>query len=77
LEAYAFKPFQTITQDAAQRPQVEEQIKQVYFAGMANLVMHTTVGPISLSLNYYDDPNRQLGVLLHVGFLLFNKTSLE
>jgi len=77
LEAYAFKPLQTISQDDKQRALVEEEIQQFYFAGMADLVMHTTVGPISLSLNYYDDPNRQLSVLLHVGFLLFNKTSLE
>jgi NTE family protein len=77
LEAYAFKPFQTISQDDKQHALVEEQIKQFYFAGMADLVMHSTIGPISLSLNYYDDPNRQLSVLLHVGFLLFNKTSLE
>jgi NTE family protein len=39
--------------------------------------MHTGIGPISLNLNYYDDKNRQFGVLLHVGFLLFNKTSME
>jgi len=77
LEAYAFKPFQTISEDENQHAKVEQQIQQFYFAGMADLVMHSTVGPISLSLNYYDDPNRQLSVLLHVGFLLFNKTSLE
>src|SRR5258706_1425661 len=77
LEAYAFKPFQTISQDISQHALVEQEIKQLYFAGMADLVMHSTVGPISLSLNYYDDPKRQLAVLLHVGFLLFNKTSLE
>jgi len=77
LEAYAFKPLQIISQDDKQHAKVVEQIEQFYFAGMADLVMHSTVGPISLSLNYYDDPNRQLSVLLHVGFLLFNKTSLE
>ncbi len=77
LEAYAFKPLQTISQDDSQHAKVTEQFQQFYFAGMANLVMHSTVGPISLSLNYYDDPNRQLSVLLQVGFLLFNKTSLE
>ncbi|HLZ16913.1 MAG TPA: hypothetical protein VKQ08_07725, partial [Cyclobacteriaceae bacterium] len=77
LEGYAFKPLQSIVQDNAQRAQIEEKIPQVYFAGMADVVMHSTVGPISLSLNYYDDPNRQFAVLLHVGFLLFNKTSLE
>jgi len=77
LEAYAFKPLQTIAQDDTQHAKVEEHISQFYFAGMADVVYHSPVGPISLSLNYYDDKNRQLGVLLHVGFLLFNKTSLE
>jgi NTE family protein len=77
LEAYAFKPLQSIAQDDSQHAKIEEQISQVYFAGMTDLVFHSTVGPVSLSLNYYDDKNRQLAVLLHVGFLLFNKTSLE
>lgn len=77
LEGYAFKPFQTISLGESQRAKVQEEFQQVYFAGMASMVMHSAVGPISLSLNYYDDKNRQFGVLLHVGFLLFNKTSLE
>ena len=77
FEAYVFKPLQSIAEDATQHAKIEELIQQVYFAGMANLVFHSTVGPVSLSLNYYDDRNRQLAVLLHVGFLLFNKTSLE
>ncbi|MBI1768688.1 MAG: patatin-like phospholipase family protein [Bacteroidetes bacterium] len=77
LEAYAFKPLQAIAEDGTQHAKIEQQIQQLYFAGMADLVFHSTVGPVSLSLNYYDDRNRQLAVLLHVGFLLFNKTSLE
>jgi len=77
LEAYAFKPLQIISQDNFQRAKVEQEIQRFYFTGMADLVFHSTVGPISLSLNYYDDRNRQLAVLMHVGFLLFNKTSLE
>jgi NTE family protein len=76
LEAYAFKPLQAIGEDN-QQAKIEQQIQQFYFAGMADLVFHSTVGPISLSVNYYDDRNRQLAVLMHVGFLLFNKTSLE
>lgn len=77
LEGYLFKPLQVIGEDDTQHARIDQQIQQIYFAGMANLVMHSTVGPISLSVNYYDDPNRQLAILLHVGFLLFNKTSLE
>ncbi|HCW07076.1 MAG TPA: hypothetical protein DGG95_06895, partial [Cytophagales bacterium] len=77
LEAYAFKPLQSIAEDDKQLARIEQQIQQFYFAGMASFVMHSTVGPISLSANYYDDQNRQFSVLLHVGFLLFNKNSLE
>jgi NTE family protein len=77
LEGYAFKPFQTISLGDNQKAKIKDQFEQIYFAGTAGFVMHTAVGPISLSLNYYDDKNRQLGILLHVGFLLFNRTSLE
>ncbi|MFM7486836.1 MAG: patatin, partial [Cytophagales bacterium] len=75
-EAYAFKPLVSI-KELNQEAVLSEDITKVYFAGMASLVMHTTIGPISLSLNYYDDRNRQWGVLLHAGFMLFNKTSME
>jgi NTE family protein len=76
-EAYAFKPLAEITNGANQRAELNEDITKIYLAGMAGFVMHTTIGPVSLSLNYYDDKNRQWGVLLHAGFLLFNKTSME
>jgi NTE family protein len=77
LEAYAFKPIVGISNDSNQQAKLDEDIIKVYFAGTAGLVMHSTIGPIGLNLNYYDDKNRQLGVLLHVGFLLFNKTSMD
>ncbi len=77
LEGYLFKPLQAIVQGANQVPEFSDAITKIYFSGTAGLVLHSTVGPISLSVNYYDDPKNQLGVLLHVGFLLFNKTSLE
>ena len=77
LEGYLFKPLQAIVQGANQEPAFSNEITKLYFAGTAGLVMHSTVGPISLSVNYYDDKKNQLGVLLHIGFLLFNKTSME
>ncbi|HWA33537.1 MAG TPA: hypothetical protein VG737_05385, partial [Cyclobacteriaceae bacterium] len=77
LEGYLFKPLAAIKEGANQEPTLDDEITKIYFAGTAGLVMHSTVGPISLSVNYYDDPKAQLGVLLHLGFLLFNKTSME
>jgi NTE family protein len=77
LEAYAFKPLEGISNGPDQRARLDSDITKIYFAGTAGLVLHSSVGPISLSVNYYDDKNRPLGVLMHLGFLLFNKTSIE
>ncbi len=77
LEGYLFKPFEQIVRGVSQEPLLRQELTSVFFAGTAGLVLHTTVGPVSLSLNYYDDAENQFGALLHVGFLLFNRTSIE
>jgi NTE family protein len=77
LEGYAFKPFGAILRGQGQVAILDTGYGQLYFAATAGLVLHSTVGPLSLSVNYYDDKKTPLGVLLHVGFLLFNKTSTE
>ncbi len=77
LEGYLFKPLETIKEGPDQSTYLERNLSDIYFAATAGLVLHSSVGPISLSLNYYDNDENQLGVLLHMGFLLFNKTSLE
>jgi NTE family protein len=77
LEGYLFKPIDYLQQGAGQEPQTVNDLRIVYFAATTGLVLHSPIGPISLSLNYYDDKENQLGVLLHVGFLLFNKHSSE
>jgi NTE family protein len=77
LEGYVFKPFAAIVQSHDQLAVLDPEQLKIYTAATAGLVLHSSVGPISLSVNYYDDPNHQLGVLLHVGFLLFHKTSLN
>ncbi len=77
LEGYLFKPFESIGMSQNQEATLNGDLTKIYFAATAGLVLHSTVGPISLSVNYYDDNENELGVLLHVGFLLFNKTSME
>ena len=77
LEGYLFKPLETIKEGTGQSTDLVYNLSDIYFAATAGLVLHSSIGPISLSLNYYDDDENQLGILLHFGFLLFNKTSLE
>jgi NTE family protein len=77
LEGYVFKPFGAIVNGPNQEASLNKELTKIYLAGTAGLVLHSTIGPISLSMNYYDDKKNRLGVLLHAGFLLFNKTSME
>jgi NTE family protein len=77
LEAYLFKSFDYLVQGADQEVVVDSDLSQVYLAATAGIVHHSPIGPISLSVNYYDDSQNQFGVLLHAGFLLFDKHSFE
>jgi NTE family protein len=77
VEGYAFMPFDQIVQTSDQQASISKDSNKVFFAGTAGLVFHSLIGPLSLSVNYYDDDENEVGFLLHVGFLLFNKHSLE
>jgi NTE family protein len=77
LEGYLFKPFEYIRPNDDQDAITMDALKSIFFCGTAGVVYHSPIGPVSLSMNYYDDDRNQLGVLLHIGFLLFNKHSLE
>lgn len=77
IEGYAFKPIEYLQEGLNQEAVVKENLRNVYIAGTAGLVLHAPLGPVSLSVNYYDDRENKLGVLLHVGFLLYNPHSLD
>lgn len=77
LEGYLFKPFEYILQNEDQDAVSTSKLNSIFFTGTAGVVYHSPIGPVSLSMNYYDDDRNQLGVLLHIGFLLYNKHSME
>jgi NTE family protein len=77
LEGYLFKPIEYIQQNGNQEAYTNTEITTVFFTGTAGLVYHSPLGPVSLSANYYDDAENRFGILFHVGYLLFNKHSLE
>jgi NTE family protein len=77
LEGYAFQPFNRILESPAQRPTFGKDFSSTFKVASAGLVWHSPIGPVSGSLNYYDDPKKQLGVLFHIGYLIFNPRSLH
>lgn len=77
LEGYLFQPVNNIIESPAQRPSFGVDFPVPYRVATAGLVYHSPIGPVSTSLNYYDDSKKQLGFLFHIGYLIFNPRSLS
>jgi NTE family protein len=77
IEGFAFLPYKEFQQEELQNVKNQLAFKRWHYAGTAGLVYHTPFGPVSLSYNLYDDPAKRNGVLLHLGYLIYNKRSLE
>ena len=77
LEGYAFQPFRTFQQAGLQSIEFSNSFPTTYYAATADLIYRTLVGPISLSFNHYTEDKRRFGVLFHIGFLLYNKRSID
>ena len=77
LEAYFFKPFEELTTSQDDDSVVLNDATSVYYSGTAAAVYHSLLGPISLQVNYYDDDENQWGVLMHIGYVLFNKKPMD
>ncbi|MBS0000911.1 MAG: patatin, partial [Cyclobacteriaceae bacterium] len=77
LEGFTFLPISHLFEQEPQVPETAFLDGTIHFAGTMNAVYHTPVGPISLSLNYYEPLNNPWSIMFHAGFLLFNKRSFE
>ncbi|GAB1463546.1 patatin-like phospholipase family protein [Pedobacter sp.] len=77
VESYVFLPYQEFKKINTQQVGFEDTFSKWHYAGTAGLVYQSPLGPISLSYNLYDEAKHRHGVLLHIGYLIYNKRSLE
>lgn len=77
VEAYVFLPYKEFRQEGFQDVDNTKAFSKWHYSGTVGLVYHTPVGPVSFSYNLYDDPVKRNGVLLHLGYLIYNKRSIE
>ena len=77
VEGYMFLPYKEFEQSGLQDVKYAKAFSNWRYAGTAALVYNTPVGPISFSYNLYNDPIKRSGVLLHLGYLIYNKRSIE
>lgn len=77
VEGYVFLPYEKFGKVGFQGIEHRKAFSTWQYAATTGLVYHTPVGPISFSYNIYDDPIKRNGVLLHLGYLIYNKRSIE
>lgn len=77
VEGFVFLPLESYEFSYPQNVGYNTVLSKKYFAASANLVYHSPIGPLSLSFNHYDDPQKRYGVLFHMGYLIYNKRSFE
>ncbi len=76
-ESYVFQPYQQIMKAEDNTAYLGKELSSRYYAFAGSLVYHTLIGPISLSFNYFDNPEEQVFVALNIGYLIFNERALK
>lgn len=77
VESYAFAPvFEELKHNDNTAYKSNQPFEHFYLQGMAALVYQTSVGPLSLMVNYYDKSNSTFYTTLNFGYILFNKRGL-
>jgi NTE family protein len=83
LEAYIFLPYQAIEEASNYTASLTGPFAAKRYIATAALVYHSPIGPMSVSLNYFDNtdnttnPVATFSIFFHVGFILFNEKSIN
>ncbi len=73
-EAYAFVPVREILETTNYIALYnEKQFSTINFMGSGALVFQSAIGPISLSVNYYEKSQTKIFAMLNIGYILFNR----
>lgn len=75
-EAHVFRPFGAILGDESGKPYYDWSAKE-FFMGSAALVLHSPIGPISVSLNYYEQRQDPWTFIFNFGHILFNRQAFD
>jgi NTE family protein len=82
-EAYFFAPYEKVVRDANGEQEFSRTSTEIFSMLSSGAVYNSPIGPLSISVNYYynapevNPNNRDVSLLLHFGYILFNKRALD
>lgn len=77
MEAYIFQPIRSIVKTSDGKAAYSDPFFYRYLSGLAALVYNSPVGPISISANYYEQPENPFTFFFHIGYIIFNRKSID
>lgn len=77
FEGYVFQPYKSITGTSEGKPQWASPYINRFGILTSSLVYQSPFGPVSLTAGYYKKPEQKIYVLFNIGYLIFNKKSLD
>lgn len=76
-ESYLFQPYRQIMRNPDNTAYLGEEFSNRYWMVSGAIVYNTFFGPISVSLNYFENPEEKFYAALNIGFLIFNKKAVD
>lgn len=77
LENYIFQPQNEILAEEDLSAEYSPDFLKRFYIGSASAVFHSPLGPVSFSVNYYDQHEDPWSWIFNFGYLLFNKRPLD
>ena len=77
VEGYLFQPIQSILKASDGGSKYSSPFLYRHFSGLAAVVYNSPIGPISLGVNYYDQNDNSFSFFFHVGYIIFNRKSID
>ncbi len=77
VEGYLFQPYQEIIQEEDKSVNYGTEFTKRSVMATAAFVWHSPLGPLSLSVNYYDRSDDQYTIFFNIGYIIFNRSVLE
>jgi NTE family protein len=77
LEGYVFQPFQEITENNDYSAGFGDAFENRYFLASGAAVYNSPLGPVSLSLNYYEGNDDPWSLVFNFGYVVFNRKARD
>ena len=77
FEGYIFQPYQSIKENLNKKAEYSSPFLYRYYSGLGAVVFNSPIGPISIGINYYDQYENPFSFFFHIGYIIFNRKSID